>query len=466
MLKIKDTLMENFEQIKSLLEQEIADDEKLKNGELDVLLEIAIRGDIAYRNTAYKDFIYNHAQFAVCNKGKFGHYDDEEIINLVREWAIFKLLYEFKIKDSHENILNFVVKVLSEELEDAELVNKTALYVKTLTPPAYLLSDFFLSDLRAKSYDNKCYPEETCKSIYSKFVHDLAKESPLLAKEFISEVSKNEDMEYLKCINFVYNEEFKKEDEELLSRDERILLTDAIFDIIENYDINENTLIFSDDDTISESFNMLKIKQKVTNLSKELKSVTESIKSSSTEISEELNNSITEIGEHIEDIEYDNNIDKDVVKEIIESYKELVSTFQKETKNELDYLYDKAEEWEDFSEEEIERFEWLKNAVPYNDKTSDKIYDIENFIEFQDVQNEFTNLKETLLYNDYTDKIKKKYNKAVQKYFGLRLAYSKYLNDAYDELEEIINEKKGIYYDNNDYDDDDYYDDEEEYEDD
>lgn len=116
--------MKNFEEIKSLFEQQIADDEKLKNGNLDILLEIAIRGDIAYRNSAYIDFIYNHAQFAVCNKGKQAHFDDDEISNMVREWAIFKLLYDFKKKDTHSDIFDFIVNVLYEEIEDTELITK------------------------------------------------------------------------------------------------------------------------------------------------------------------------------------------------------------------------------------------------------------------------------------------------------------------------------------------------------
>ena len=242
---------EKYQEIKSLLDKKIADDEKLKSGELDFLLEIAIRGDIAYRSKANMDFITHHALCSLWNKNTWDKINEDEIRYFVKEWAVFSLLYEFKQRDTHCTIFDYVTEVLKEYIDDEELVNKAVMYVKTTTPPVYLFADFFACDLRAKSW--KSYPQETCKSVYSKLIHDLSQLSLYIAKKLIEEISKKEDLDYLKEISFVYlaniNEKLKEENNEL-TNDEKAYLTNSVLTLIQGYDINKHTLIFEDDNVM------------------------------------------------------------------------------------------------------------------------------------------------------------------------------------------------------------------------
>lgn len=340
-------------------------------------------------------------------------------------------------------------------------------HIKTLTPPVYLLADFFLCELRAKAYDERCYPQATCKSVYSKLVHDLAQQNLFLAQEFISEVSKHEDMEYLNCINFVYNNEINKEleNEDYLSRDDRILMTDGILKIIETYDINANTLLFSEDKTIEAIFEILSIEKNIIKTNKEIKSIINSFENSSIEVNGNLKEVIKAFEKVIDDMEYDVHIDQELKDEIIDNFNELVLCSEKEAQKNLNKLYHKCEEWENFSKEEIDNFEGIvsiANLTSYDKKTNDKIYDIEQFIKYQKVETELIDLKKVLNYGEYTDKIKKKYNRVQDNYYGLTMCYFEYLRDLFNEVEETIAEmtENQYYSDDEDDDDEDFYDNE------
>ena len=137
--------LDKFENVKSILKQEIADNEKLVNGELDFLLEVAIKGDAAYRCSANIDYIKYNAIFTLWNKDTYGYIDEKEIRRIAREHAIFTLLYEFK--DVHNIIFKFITDTLKSNLTDTSEVEKAEFYIKTNTPPTYLFVDLFVANL-------------------------------------------------------------------------------------------------------------------------------------------------------------------------------------------------------------------------------------------------------------------------------------------------------------------------------
>lgn len=153
----------------NFLTEYVFDEKRIKDGVIDFKLDIAIRGDIS-----------------MClNKGK--HKAD-------------KLLYLASfLMDIPKPIFSYCVKVAKEYYNDTD-VDKVASHVITLTPLTYLFTSKVIADLNEVVQ----YPKDAKKSLFCRYVEDLAEYDLKLAKDLLLEVSENYYCDYLKEIAQLY----------------------------------------------------------------------------------------------------------------------------------------------------------------------------------------------------------------------------------------------------------------------